>query len=155
MYKNWQAIATIKNQHLMAAIALLDLNDPADANVVARFPEYFQESPPKDTGPIPLSVILEMTRRHPEGQEDEDGGPYPIFADVVSGCYIEGKSFAMPVFAFCFYADTYDCPVLPSELEGAERVGEVRMWKERSVTLITKTGDCCYFVPSECVDVTK
>ena len=155
MHKNWQAIVAIKNPHLMAAIALLDLNDPTDANVAARFPEYFQESPPKDTGPIPLSVILEMTRRNPEGKEDEYGGPYPVHADVVSDRYVEGESFAMPVFAFSFVADAYECPVLPSELEGAERIGEVRMWNGRSVTLITKTGDCFYFVPSECVDVTK
>lgn len=160
MYKNWRAICQITDTHFMWALALLDLTNNFGQMVAERFPEYF--STEKQMGPIPLSVLFILAKKHGKEQGvDTDC--------LVSHDKYWSKKFDIPIISFSTCEDNgFNDPMLPTEINSQiealgrrAEVGDIFSWEGKKLVLLEnnddKRGSCflMHFAPAEIIAVDK
>lgn len=107
MFQNWREISRIPDRNIRTGVALIDPESKYGKVVVAKFPECFQSERTEDTGPIPLSVLIEKAR---EQVRRGEGDPTRYLV-----CY--GGANDIPVVKFCLSEDCDgEFPLLPDEL---------------------------------------
>ena len=157
-YKNWDAIAEIRDYHLRLALSLLQTEKDEIGKLVAqRLPEYFQAVEAK--GPVPLSALK---RRAEElaFQKDSDATRESAHASLVFWGALE--ELGVPYFTFQTSeerAQETGQPLFPDELDKYWRlweVGNVIDWNGKKMVIVQEFwGDEPAISPVECVAIDK
>lgn len=150
MFKNWKAICQIPDNHVMWALALLDLNAEIGRKFVERFPEYFTEN--EQPGPYPLSLIREAGHENGRRQEARHGEDTPVSFDAVPEW--------IPVQTFDKFGNnvaSLNGPKLPDEINHDAEQGEVVTWEGKQFVVLENNENCeeLSIAPAELIAVDR
>ncbi len=135
MYKNWKAICEVKDNHMMWALALLDLTSDLGRRFVEQLPEFFSQE--ETAGPYPLSLMREAAQENGRKQGTDNGANYIVSHDGVPG-HIPVKMFDK----FGKNVASLNGPKLPDEISPDARAGETVTWEGKQFVVLENNDSC-------------